>query len=363
MRLSTQSGFQRRPSGGFRLPADDRASRPRASAARSFLRPAKKRRNLVIRTRAQATRIVFSGRRAAGVDYLHRGTPRQAAANVEVILAGGAINSPQLLQLSGIGPADLLRNLDITVVADRPSVGANLQDHYNGRLVYRATEPVTLNDVVASPVKSVIEGLRYFTTRKGFLAIGSSQAAGFLRSDPSLASPDMHLGLTLFSTEKAGDPLHPFSGFSVIVRLLRPLSRGEIMITRPRPLDQPAIRPRYLSVQKDCNDLVAGMLATRRMMQAEPMRRFIAEEHDPGPGVASPADMADFLRKRGGISFHPVGTCRMGADDDAVVDVRLRVRGVEGPACRRCIDHAEDRVRQHQCTHDHDRRKGRRHDS
>lgn len=301
----------------------------RASAATSFLRPAKKRRNLLVRTNAQATRIVFSGRRATGVDYLHKEAHRQATAGVEVILAGGAINSPQLLQLSGIGPADLLRQHSIAVVADRPSVGANLQDHYNGRLVYRATEPLTLNDVIASPVKSVMEGLRYLTTRKGFLSIGSSQAAGFFRSDPSLASPDMHLGLTLFSTDKAGDPLHPFSGFSIIVRLLRPQSRGEIMIASPDPLTQPAIRPRYLSVEKDCDDLVAGMLASRQMMQAEPMRKFIAEEYDPGSAVATPADMADFLRKRGGISFHPVGTCRMGTDHDAVVDERLRVRGVE----------------------------------
>jgi choline dehydrogenase-like flavoprotein len=302
----------------------------RASAATSFLRPAEKRRNLVVETQAHATRILFSGNRATGIAYVHKESPKTATADAEVILAGGAINSPQLLQLSGIGPADILKKHGIEVVADRGAVGANLQDHYNGRLVYRVSEPLTLNDVMASPVRSVMEGLRYLTTRKGFLAMGSSQAAGFFRSDPSLASPDIHLGMTLFSTDKAGEPLHAFPGISIIVRLLRPLSRGEVMIASPDPLAPPAIRPNYLSVQKDCDDLVAGMLETRRIMQAEPMRKYIVEEHDPGPIVASSSDMAVFLRNRGGISFHPVGTCRMGSDPDSVVDERLRVRAIEG---------------------------------
>jgi choline dehydrogenase len=171
--------------------------------------------------------------------------------------------------------------------------------------------------------------LRYVTRRTGFLAMGSSLAAGFFRSTTSVASPDIHLGLTLFSTDKAGDPLHKFSGISVIVRLLRPLSRGEVMIVDADPIVPPAIRPNYLSVSKDCDDLVIGMMESRRIMQTEPMRKLIAAEHDPGATVTSNAEMADFLRNRGGISFHPVGTCRMGVDADAVVDERLRVRGVE----------------------------------
>ncbi len=301
----------------------------RASAATSFLRPAEKRDNLVVRTNAHATRVLFSGKRATGVEYLHKGSLETAAANIEIILAGGAINSPQLLQLSGVGPADTLKKFGIAMVADRPAVGANLQDHYNGRLVYRVTDPLTLNDVIASPIRSMIEGLRYVTRRTGFLAMGSSLAAGFFRSTTSVASPDIHLGLTLFSTDKAGDPLHKFSGISVIVRLLRPLSRGEVMIVDADPIVPPAIRPNYLSVSKDCDDLVIGMMESRRIMQTEPMRKLIAAEHDPGATVTSNAEMADFLRNRGGISFHPVGTCRMGVDADAVVDERLRVRGVE----------------------------------
>jgi choline dehydrogenase-like flavoprotein len=301
----------------------------RASAAKAFLRPAEKRRNLVVQTKAHATRVLFSGDSATGVEYLHGGEARTAYADREIILAGGAINSPQLLQLSGIGPADLLTRLGIAVRVDRPAVGANLQDHYNGRLVYRVTNALTLNDVAANPVRSTMEGLRYFTRGKGFLAMASSQAAGYFRSNPSVASPDISLGITLFSTDKAGDPLHRFSGITILVRLLRPLSRGEVMIASADPLAPPAIRPNYLSVGQDCDDLVAGMMASRRIMAAAPLQKYVVAEHDPGPGVVSDADMGTFLRKRGGISFHPVGTCRMGIDPESVVDERLRVRGVE----------------------------------
>lgn len=302
----------------------------RASAATSFLRPAEKRKNLVVKTNAHAMRVLFSNNRATGVEYLRDGERVTVSATREVILSGGTINSPQLLQLSGVGPADLLTKLGVDVIANRPGVGTNLQEHYNGRLVYQATEPLTLNDVIGSPLRSVAEGLRYITQRKGFLTMGSSQAAGFFRSDPALATPDMHLGISLFSAEKAGDTLHSFPGFSIIVRLLRPRSRGEIMITSKDPLTPPAIRPNYLTVAKDSDDLVAGMATARRIMQAEPMRRYVVEEYDPGPSVTSDEDMADLLKRRGGISFHPVGTCRMGADENAVVDERLRVRGVDG---------------------------------
>jgi len=158
--------------------------------------------------------------------------------------------------------------------------------------------------------------------------MASSQAAGYFRSNSTLASPDISLGITLFSTDKAGDPIHRFPGITILVRLLRPLSRDEVMIASADPLTPPAIRPRYLSVEQDCDDLVAGMMASRRIMEAEPLKKYIVEERDPGPGIASDADMAKFLRNRGGISFHPVGTCRMGSDPESVVDERLRVRGV-----------------------------------
>jgi choline dehydrogenase len=302
----------------------------RSSAATAFLRPAEKRPNLAIRTKTHVTRLLFDGKRATGVEYRQGGETHRVSASRETILAAGAINSPQILQLSGIGPAPLLGALGIDVLLDRPGVGANLQEHYNGRLVYRVKDRTTLNDAVANPFRKLREGLRYAIQRKGFLTMGSSQAAGFFRSKPGLASPDIQLGITLFSTDKAGDPLHSFPGISIIVRLLRPESRGEVMIDSADPFVAPKIRPNYLGVPRDLDGLVAGMIEARRIMLAEPMRRHIVEEHDPGPSVATPDDMADFLRRRGGISFHPVGTCRMGQDDGAVVDERLRLKGVAG---------------------------------
>ncbi len=301
----------------------------RSSAATAFLRPAEKRPNLTVRTGAHVSRLLLDGLRATGVEYWQDGTRRAVSAGREVILAGGAINSPQLLQLSGIGPAPLLRDLGIDVILDRPAVGANLQEHYNGRLVYRVKDRTTLNDAVASPWRKVREGLRYAIQRKGFLTMGSSQAAGFFKSNPAVASPDIQLGITLFSTDKAGDPLHPYPGISIIVRLLRPESRGEVMIDSADAFAPPKIRPNYLGARGDLDGLVAGMVEARKVMRTEPMRAYIVEEHDPGPSVATPDEMADFLTRRGGISFHPVGTCRMGPDEAAVVDERLRVRGIE----------------------------------
>ncbi len=307
----------------------------RASAAVSFIRPARRRRNLKIVTGAHATRVLFSQKRATGVEWRELGRTSSAFAGREVILAGGAFNSPQLLQLSGIGPAGLLRQLGIDVVVDSPGVGANLQDHYNGRLVYRTRSHDTLNDVLKSRWRMALEGMRYVTRRRGFLTLSTSVAAGFLRSDPSVASPDVQVGIALFSGDKAGDSLHDFSGISIIVRHLRLLSRGDVMIASKDPLAPPTIRPRYLTVQSDVDGLVKAMMIGRRIMEAPPMRTHILAEHYPGAGCVSESDMADFVKSRGGISFHPAGTCKMGNGADAVVDDQLKVRGVD---CLRVID-------------------------
>jgi choline dehydrogenase len=301
----------------------------RASAAVSFLKPAKGRPNLKVVTGAHATRVLFSQKRATGVEWIEADRTSRASASREVILAGGAFNSPQLLQLSGVGPARLLRQHGIDVVSDSPGVGANLQDHYNGRLVYRTRSQDTLNDVLKSRWRMALEGMRYLAQRRGFLTLSTSVAAGFLRSDPSVASPDVQLGIALFSGDKAGDALHEFSGISIIVRHLRQLSRGEVMIASKDPLAPPKIRPRYLTVESDIDGLVKAMFIGRSIMEAAPMRAHILAEHYPGPGCVSEADMADFVKSRGGISFHPAGTCKMGADAGAVVDERLRVRGVD----------------------------------
>ena len=302
----------------------------RCSTAVGYLRPARRRSNVSVVTDAHATRILFSGRRAAGVEYLRGGTRHSAHARGEIILAAGAFNSPQLLQLSGLGPASLLQALGIPVVADMPGVGANLQDHYNGRLVFECAEPFTLNDVVGSPMRKLREGLRYFLMRKGFLTMAASTATGFVAAQPGASRPDTQIGLVLYSTEKTGDTLHPFSGFTVLVRLLKPESRGTVLVKSADPLAAPAIRPNYLSTPRDCDVLVAGMKIARRLVDADPMRRYVARAHEPAQLFTNDDEWLHYLRARGGISFHPVGTCRMGSDADAVVDERLRVRGIEG---------------------------------
>ena len=302
----------------------------RCSTAVAYLRPARSRSNLAVATDAHATRILFSGKRAAGIEYLQGGTKKTANARAEVLLSTGAFGSPQLMQLSGLGPALLLKEFGIPVIADMPGVGANLQEHYNGKLVFECTEDFTLNDVVASPLRKLREGLRYYLSRRGFLTMGASTATGFVSTDPAVSRPDVQIGLVVYSTDKFGDTLHPFSGFTMLVRLLKPESRGTVFIKSADPREAPSIRPNYLSHPRDCEILVAGMKVTRRIADALPLRKYVAREHEPPRTPANDDEWLQYLRSKGGISFHPVGTCRMGNDGDAVVDERLRVRGIEG---------------------------------
>jgi choline dehydrogenase len=301
----------------------------RSSAATGYLRPARRRANLRVVTRAHATRIVFSGKRATGVDYLRNGVPASATARVEVLVAGGSFNSPQLLQLSGVGPASISQRFGIGVVADLPGVGTNLQDHYAARLVYECTLP-TLNDVVGSFPKSVAAALRFAFQRKGFLTMGQSYATGFIRADPAAATPDIQTSISLYSSHSPGDSLHRFSGFTLVARLLRPESRGSVALRSADPLEPPVIAPNYLTSEKDCAVMLAGLKATRRLVESAAMRPHVKREHDPGPACRSDDDLMDYVRMRGGIAYHPVGTCKMGGDAAAVVDERLRVRGLAG---------------------------------
>jgi choline dehydrogenase len=302
----------------------------RNSTAVGYLRPARDRANLSIATGAHATRIVFSGKRAVGVEYLQNGARRMAFAQREVILAAGAFNSPQLLQLSGIGPAELLRKLGIAVRADMPGIGADLQDHYNGRLVLESTKRFTLNDVVHNYIRGAREGLRYLLFRKGFLTMGASYAAGFVSTDPQIERPDVQIGLVLFSADKFGDGLHRFPGFTILVRLLRPQSRGTVLLKSADPLEPPEIRPNYLATEKDRNVLVEGMKAAQAIVDSSAMRRYVKRAYDPPAVPGSDDEWREYVRTRGGISYHPVSTCRMGVGRDAVVDERLRVRGFDG---------------------------------
>ncbi len=301
----------------------------RWSTAVGYLKEARRRPNLAVVPNALATRVLFSGRRAIGVEYRQGETTHTAHANAEVIVSGGAFNSPQLLQLSGLGPAKILRELGIGVVADMPGVGADLQDHLQIRMLYRCTEPITMNDVINNWRHRYAAGLRYLLSRKGLLTIGAGYAGAFLRTRPDLATPDVQFHFLIFSADAAGATLHPFPGFMASVCQLRPDSRGFVRIKSSDPSVPPAIQPRYLSARTDCDCVTDGMKLLRRVMNQPVMRKYIAEERAPGPNCASDADFLAFARETGTTVYHPTSTCRMGSDPNAVVDERLRVRGFE----------------------------------
>jgi choline dehydrogenase len=301
----------------------------RCSTSRGYLKPARHRSNLAVISNALASRVIFDGRRAVAVEYSKDGETHTVRANGEIILAGGAFNSPQLLQLSGVGPAELLRDHGVEVIADMPGVGADLQDHYQSRFNYRSTEPITINDMMAGLGSRIAAGLKYLLFRRGFLTIGAGYAGGFFKTDPDLPSPDVQLHFILFSADGVGQTLHKFPGFLASVCQLRPQSRGFVHIKSADPATAPAIQPRYLSASADRDVLVAGMKLTRRIMAAPAMARYVAEELNPGPKCQSDEDLLQFARNKGTTVFHPTSTCRMGLDARAVVDEQLRVRGLE----------------------------------
>lgn len=321
------NGPEQEGAGYFQLTA--RGGR-RCSTARAFLKPARKRGNLAVVSRALASRILFEGAKAVGVEYSQDGRLRTARARGEVILSSGAFNSPQLMQLSGVGPADLLKSLGIPVVRDMPGVGADLQDHLQARFNYKCSQPVTVNDAMASLTGRIGMALQYAFNRTGHLSIGAGYAGGFFKTDPSLASPDVQIHFILFSAESVGQSLHTFPGFIASVCQLRPQSRGHVRIKSVDPAAAPAIQPNYLSAPADRDVMVAGMKLTRRIMSQPAIQPYIVEELGPGPQVTRDEDLLDFVRAKGATVFHPTSTCRMGPDEKAVVDERLRVRGIEG---------------------------------
>jgi choline dehydrogenase len=302
----------------------------RWSTAAGYLKEARRRPNLALVADALATRVLFSGRRATGIEYRKDGTTHTAYTNGEVLLAGGAFNSPQLLQLSGVGPAKILQDFGIEPIADMPGVGADLQDHLQVRMQFRCTEPITANDVINDWRRRTAAGARYFLTRKGLLAIGAGYAGAFFRTRPELATPDVQIHFLIFSTEKAGAAVHPFSGFMASICQLRPESRGFVRIKSADPAVPPAIQPRYLSAKLDRDTVVDGLKVLRQVMDQPVMRKLIAEEHAPGEKCVSDDDLLAYGRNTGTTVYHPTSTCRMGPDPAAVVDERLRVRGFAG---------------------------------
>jgi choline dehydrogenase len=302
----------------------------RCSTAVGYLKPARARANLRVESHALTTRILFEGKRAVGVEYMQGDTKHTARANREVILSAGAFNSPQILQLSGVGPAALLQQHGIGVVADMTGVGEDLQDHFQVRMAYRCTEAITMNDVVNSWRQSAVAGLRYIFQRKGMLTIGAGYAGGFFKTDPSQASPDVQAHFIIFSSDRTGYKLHPFPGFIASICQLRPESRGHVRIRSNDPRQAPLIQPRYLTARADRDVTVAGLKLLRGIMAQPAMRRYIAEERAPGADCNSDDQLLAYSREAGSTIFHPTSTCRMGPDTRAVVDERLRVRGFEG---------------------------------
>jgi choline dehydrogenase len=302
----------------------------RASSAYSYLRPAKNRSNLHIETAALAQRIVFEGKRAKAVEYKHNGQLRTARARKEVLVSSGAYNSPQLLQLSGVGPADLLKTHGINVVLDAPGVGNDLQDHMQVRIVTRCAQRITLNDVVNHPVRRVMAGVRWALARSGPLTIAAGTSGAFFKTNPRLASPDIQIHFIPFSTDKMGENLHPFSGFTATVCQLRPESRGSLKIRSADPSAPPEIRINYLATEADRAAFIDGIKILRDILAAPALKAYCVDEVYPGAEVTSDEDLLDFCRKTGSTVYHPTSTCRMGNDPLAVVDQRLRVRGIEG---------------------------------
>jgi choline dehydrogenase len=304
----------------------------RCSTATAYLRPARSRPNLGVETEAQATRVLFDGRKATGVVYRQGGRDITVRAQREIVLAAGALQSPQLLQLSGVGPSALLREFGLPVVHDLPGVGANLQDHLQARVIFRCAKPITTNDVLRSPWRKLAMGLEYAFLRTGPMAVGINQGGIFARTDRALTRPDVQFHVATLSSDMAGSKVHDFSGFTMSVCQLQPESRGFVRIKSPDALAAPAMQPNYLSTERDRMTLVAGIRLARALAATKALAPYVAGEYRPGPDAASDEALLEFAKNTGGTIFHPSGTCKMGpaADPLAVVDHDLNVRGLEG---------------------------------
>jgi choline dehydrogenase len=308
-------------------------SRRRWSAARAYLRDAKRRPNLTVATKAHATRVLIASGRAVGVEYR---TPQglfTARCRGEIVVSGGVYGSPQLLQLSGLGPAELLRQHGIPVVHDMPGVGSHLHDHFNTYLVYRCSQPVTINDLAMSGMRKLTAGVQYALTRSGHLSNAGIYAGAFVRSDPRLEQPDLQInmfGWSALERLRTGIKPHPFSAFTLSPVHLRPEGRGTVRIKSPDPLAPPAIQFNFLASDYDFQALIYGTRLSRKIAAQPALKPFVVEEVLPGPAVQTDDDIIEEIRVRGVSNLHPVGTCRMGRETDAVVDPRLRVYGIEG---------------------------------
>ena len=305
----------------------------RCSTAAGYLRPARQRGNLQIVTHAHVEKILFedqSAPAAKGIGFSIKGKAHHATLRPggEVILSAGSVGSPQLLQVSGVGPGGLLQELDIPIRHTLKGVGENLQDHLQIRMIYEVNVP-TLNDEINSFFRRMYIGAQYILTRKGAMAMGASQVCIFCKTRPELDAPDIQFHFQPLSAEKPGIEMHPYSGITMSVCQLRPESRGHISITSPDPHVYPDIQPNYLSAKLDQDTAVSAMRISRKLTQTRNLSPFIVEEKVPGCTVRTDAELLDAARDISQTIYHPVGTCKMGDDAMAVVDARLKVHGIE----------------------------------
>jgi len=302
----------------------------RWNAVKGFLKPIRHRRNLTIETNAMVERLELSGRRVTGVSFRQNGQPRTVGARREVIMASGAIGTPQILQLSGIGPGGLLQKHGLPVAHDLPGVGENLQDHLQIRCAYKVSGVKTMNERYQSLVQRAGFGLEYLMFRRGPMTMAPSQLGCFTKSDASRETPNIQYHIQPLSLPKFGEPLDPFPAFTASVCNVRPTSRGHVRITSPDPSVHPEIRPNYLATEDDRQVAADSVRVTRRIISMPALQKYRPEEFRPGPEIDGDQALAKAAGDIATTIFHPVSTCKMGIDNMAVVDPRLRVHGLDG---------------------------------
>ena len=309
------------------------SNKRRWSSAKAYLHPARQRSNLVVQTGAHATRVLIENNRAVGVEYHTAEGRRTARASGEIIVSGGAYGSPQLLLLSGLGPAQHLQDMGIAVVRDMPAVGSNLHDHFNSYLSWRCSKPITLNELDRSPVRKAIAGVRYALARSGPMASNGIHAGVFTRSDPRLERPDIQINLFEWSTQHRDKDRvvpHPFPGFTLSPVHLRPDGRGTVHLGSPDPLAPPSVLFDYLRTEYDMQAMLFGVRLCRKIAEQPALSPYIVHELMPGPSVATDVELSDYVRQSGVSNQHPTSSCAMGHGPNTVVDPRLRVHGIEG---------------------------------
>ena len=301
----------------------------RSSTAVSYLNPAKNRPNLSILTEAQVQKILFKKTMAIGVQFTHQGALKTVHANKEIILAAGAIQSPQLLELSGVGSSKVLQPLGIDVFHELPGVGENLQDHLQFRLMYRCKKPITTNDTLRSWTGMMGMGLKYMFNRTGPMAVGINHVGAFAKVLPESKTPDIQFHVAALTADKVADKPHPWPGFTLSVCQLRPESRGSIHIQSTKAADAPLIKANYLTTDGDWRCAIAAVKYAQELAYAPAMKDYTESSYRPASKVSTDEEIREFCREYSATIFHPVGTCKMGSDEMSVVDSNLRVHGIE----------------------------------